>query len=198
MTDRAKIEKAGPGAGQTIARLVRRSLPARLHPLTIWGSPRAGRYVESILAGAFPNQAYEFYLLRLGSKPMGLAAFRRLGRQAFLNHLYVAPQLRGRGAGARLLETAVRSYLARRPAGKISLDVFAGARPAEAWYERLGFQERSKRIWWVGSPRRRAFLLIAPTDSAPPGWRKVAVSRRLECDARALLDRLAARLEEAA
>ena len=257
MTDRFTIEKASPGDGHQIARLVCRSLPVRLRPLTIWESPGAGPYVDAILRGGSRHEAHEFFLLRQGVTPVGLAAFRQLDGQAFLNHLYLAPELRGRGLGARLLETAARRRLRHHPAEKISLDVFAGAQPAEAWYERLGFSERSQRGWWLRAPRRpiaasprhscsgfstfvistaagrryqvgrlhtpyfrltdpraaedhelhrslaaldppSALLLIAPGDVAPRGWKKIAVSRRLECNAAALLDRLAAAAKEAA
>ena len=172
--NRWTIRRARPGQGEEIARLVRASLPARVRRFTIWDSPQIGALVESLLGGARAGEAHEFYLARQGRRPAAaVAAFRLLDGQAFLNHLYVAPRFRGCRLGKRLLAAAARRYLARHPAERIGLDVFAGAHPAEAWYARLGFEERARRIWRTA------------------GGRRLALSRRLECDARVLVARSA-------
>lgn len=154
---------ATPKDAGDIARLVRASLAAPVRRYTIWASPRASRYVHALLCGAFPSEAHQFYLLRRGLTPAGLAAFRLLGQAAFLNHLYIAPRFRGRSLGSLLLASAARRYLAQHPAPEIALEVFAGNRRAGAWYERLGFEPHAKLGWWVstGAMRVPRFPLAA-------------------------------------
>jgi GNAT superfamily N-acetyltransferase len=145
------FDLAAPKDAASIARLVCASLAAPARRLTIWASPRVARYVHAVLCGAFPGEARQFYLLRRGSTPAGLAAFRLFEGAAFLNHLYIAPRYRSLSLGSLLLESAVRRYLTRHPAREIALDVFAGNTGAEAWYERLGFEERARLGWWISA-----------------------------------------------
>ena len=147
------LQPARPGQGGVVARLIRASLGARLRRLTIWQSPRARRYVEALLRGSCPAEGAAFYLLWRRREALGLAAFRRLEGEAFLNHLYVAPGLRGRGWGTVLLAGAAQDYLTRNGLERAALDVFAGG-DAEVWYARLGFVERERRTWLTSSPRR--------------------------------------------
>lgn len=158
MTSPWAIERSHPGEGDLVASLVHRSLPPRLRRFTIWASPRVARYVELILKGAFPSEAHEFYLLRCGRRPGGIAAFRQIDGQAFLNHLWVAPRFRRRSLGTRLLAAAARSYLDRHPTERVALDVFSNGGAgsiAETWYGRLGFRERSRKAWWLGDIETR-------------------------------------------
>jgi ribosomal protein S18 acetylase RimI-like enzyme len=166
------IEAAAPQDADSIARLVRASLPVALRRLTIWSSPRAGRYVHAILCGAFPRERHQFYLLRRGSTPAGLAAFRLFAGAAFLNHLYIAPRCRGSSLGSLLLEAAARRYLVRHPAREIGLDVFAGNRRATAWYRRLGFEQRARLGWWILARGVHAATTRAPAAVAPAAARQ--------------------------
>src|SRR5437867_8807385 len=126
MTQRFTIDRARPGEGSRVACLIAGSIPARLRPLTIWGSPQAGRYVESLLEGGSGDGQHEFYLLRRNAEPLGIAALRMMDGKAFLNHLYIAPEWRGRSLGARLLAEATAMYISDHCAGSVALDVFAG------------------------------------------------------------------------
>jgi GNAT superfamily N-acetyltransferase len=71
------------------------------------------------------------------------------GRDAFIDDIYVAPELRGRGYGTRLfaaLEAEARAAGCRA----LHLEIMPGNR-AEQWYRRLGYGDRaslllSKRI----------------------------------------------------
>src|SRR5690242_14222727 len=80
------VDRARPGEGDSIARMIRLSLPGNLRSLTIWASPTAGRYVESMLvrrqfahrdvcSGPHGSCAtsHEHYLLRCGLEIIGLA-----------------------------------------------------------------------------------------------------------------------------
>lgn len=140
------IERAVPGDGSAIARLIRRSLPAGILPLTIWHSRRAGELADQLMQADASNT---FYVVRGHRGLVALAAFRRLDTQAFLNHFYVAPALRGRGLGGRLLAFAAADYLARYPARSIALDVFSDNQRARSWYRRLGFRETFCQSWCV-------------------------------------------------
>jgi GNAT superfamily N-acetyltransferase len=162
------VERAVPGRGAEIADLIRRSLAARLRPLTIWESPGAELYVESLLSNARPGEGHRFYLLRRDNSACGVAALRRLDGAAFLNHLYVAPAFQGCGLGANLFHAALRDYLSRHRARQLALDVFADT-AVEDWYDRLGLCERDRRGWWLSEP------LSAPARRTPPsvvttGW----------------------------
>ncbi len=256
MSEDWRVDQAQRGEGNQIARLVRASLAPAVLPFTIWASPGVGGYVEEIIAGGFASESHVFYLLRAGQKAAGVAAFRWLHGEAFLNHLYIAPRFRGRSFGRRLLAESALRYFENHPAERVRLDLFAGARPAEAWYTRLGFRECGGRVWWLepepagaarraptnGASRRsapwgfssfevhtvkgrryevgclykpyfritqpeaacdaelrqvlriidphRRLLLMGPEKFHHPSWRRVAVTRRLEGDARKLLGRL--------
>lgn len=138
-----EIVPARPGQGPLVARWIARSLDPSLLPLTIWRSPRAGRYVESLW-----NDTPQFYLLRREGLVAGLAAFRRLDGCAFLNHLAIGARWRGRGLGRRLLAESAAAFLKTHPARWVALDAFAG-RPATAWYRRLGFVIQEQRDWYT-------------------------------------------------
>jgi GNAT superfamily N-acetyltransferase len=160
MTATFEIRPAVPGEGRVVARLIRRSLAPGLRPLTIWGSPRAASYVEAVLA--LPGSG--FYLLSQDTAPAGLAAWRPLAGQAFLNHLYVGPRWRAQGLGRRLLADSLAAHLRGYPADAVALDVLAGNARALSWYQRLGFAPREERSWWLG-PRctpARSPLAVPP------------------------------------
>jgi ribosomal protein S18 acetylase RimI-like enzyme len=155
------IRLAQPGQGRLVARAIARSLDPALLPLTIWRSPRAGRYVDTLLI----DPGWGFYLLWSGRELAGLAMFRRVERRAFLNHIAIGRRWRGRGLGRRLL----RDALSRYGGEEVALDAFAGGL-AEAWYRRLGFVEGSRLDWYTGplvAPRRRISALeVAGLETA--------------------------------
>lgn len=142
LTPSLAVERARPGQGRLVARWIARSLDPAILPLTIWRSPRAGRYVESLL-----NEP-GYYLLRRGDAVAGVAAFRHLNGAAFLNHICIGPRWRGRGWGRGLLAAATARYLDECPARWIALDAFAGQFP-QAWYRRLGFVLQERQGWYI-------------------------------------------------
>lgn len=153
------VERARPGQGRLVARWIARSLDPSLLPLTIWRSPRAGRYVESLLTGAS-----RYYLLRRGGVVAGLAAFRRLDGAAFLNHICIGRRWRGRGLGRGLLAAATARYLDECPARRVALDAFVGQFP-QAWYRRLGFVGQQRQGWYT-RPCPAPVGRFAPPDLA--------------------------------
>ena len=162
------IEPARPGDGGLVAGFIADSLPPPLRGLTIWASPRARHWVEGALGGTEPGLRRRFYLLRSGGAALGLAAFRTLDGAAFLDHLYITPPQRGRGLGARLLASAASRYLAAGRGGPLALDVFSPRPAVEAWYARLGFEERGRRWWSVAAvaPARGCRVRLEGLDRA--------------------------------
>jgi GNAT superfamily N-acetyltransferase len=146
VTSPLRIELARPGQGARIARWIARALDPAVLPLTIWRSPRAGCYVEFLLSSGHGPDPYLFYMLYAGPHLAGLAAFRTLDGDPFLNHLCIGRRWRGRGWGRRLLTGAAVRYLRLCPARRLRLDVFAGT-SAEAWYRRLGFTPQTRLRW---------------------------------------------------
>jgi len=86
----------------------------------------------------------------------------------FLNHLYIVPRWRGRSLGWRLLAESAGRYLQNHPADRVGLDVFVGARPAEAWYARLGFRECGGRVWCLEKATGAGLKLGCGRKAAPP------------------------------
>ncbi len=169
------IRPARVGEGERIAALIRLSLPPELRPLTIWDSPGAGNYVESTLGGGVAGEDHCYYALQHGAHLEGVAVFRRLDTAAFLNHLYIAPHLRGRSLGTKLLHQAARHYLHQAPLRRIALDVFPQCGVAETWYERLGFEESGRRNWWLLDSHAKVCgknvpAQILETCNGDPAW----------------------------
>jgi ribosomal protein S18 acetylase RimI-like enzyme len=89
----------------------------------------------------------EITVLLAGDGPDGLSLFRLRpalwaeGLECYLQELYVAPALRGRGIGRALLEATIA---AAREAGASGIDLNTGETDtaARALYERLGFTNR--------------------------------------------------------
>jgi ribosomal protein S18 acetylase RimI-like enzyme len=91
--------------------------------------------------------AAEATVLLAGEGPDGLALLRfrpglwSEGAEAYLQELYVIPNLRGRGIGRRLLEEAIE--LARaKGADTIDLNTGESDTAARALYESMGFTNR--------------------------------------------------------
>jgi ribosomal protein S18 acetylase RimI-like enzyme len=68
------------------------------------------------------------------------------GRSAWLDELYVRPQLRGRGIGRALLLRAVEEARSGGCAA-LDLEVERSHRRAERLYRRQGFRRRSRSRW---------------------------------------------------
>jgi ribosomal protein S18 acetylase RimI-like enzyme len=66
------------------------------------------------------------------------------GRDAFVDDIYVAPQLRGRGHG-RALYAALEAEARASGCRALHLEVMRG-NPAIAWYGALGFRDRDSAL----------------------------------------------------
>ncbi len=67
------------------------------------------------------------------------------GRDGFIDDLYLAPGLRGRGVGARLVAFALERAAALG-VGTLHLEVEAGNADAERLYRAAGFEETGRRL----------------------------------------------------
>jgi ribosomal protein S18 acetylase RimI-like enzyme len=76
--------------------------------------------------------------------PVGLAWVKMEGGHASVYQVWVAPEARGRGVGAALLDAAI-SWARARKAAEVRLDVTSGDGAAARLYRRMGFVD-------VGAP----------------------------------------------
>lgn len=99
----------------------------------------------------------EITVLLAGEGPDGLSLFRfrpgiwSAGAEAYLQELYVVPELRGRGIGRALLEATIE-VARERGADGIDLNTGETDTAARALYESMGFTNRE------GSPDGPAML----------------------------------------
>ena len=76
--------------------------------------------------------------------PVGLAWVKMEGNHASIYQVWVAPEARGRGVGATLLDAAI-GWARARKASELRLDVTSGDGAAARLYRRMGFVD-------VGAP----------------------------------------------
>jgi GNAT superfamily N-acetyltransferase len=127
-----------------ISQLICESIDAHLRELTIWRSPQIAEYVRDLIQF---SQNDVFYVAEAAMGALiGVVHYRKLGDQAFLNHIFVDTKLRGTGVGTRLLYEATAAFLNDRDFETVALDARKGA-PAESWYSALGFRTVSDVVW---------------------------------------------------
>ena len=136
------IRRAGADDAQELARLMHDFNTEYSEPVP----PRdalAARFVALLAQG-------EMYALLAGEPPHGLAILRLRpgltteGLDAYLEELYVAPGMRGRGSGRALMEAAME-YARELGAGRMDLGTSEDDTAALGLYESLGFTNREGR-----------------------------------------------------
>lgn len=103
----------------------------------IWAARLAAPALGSHLQG-WPFAA------EVDGQPVGLAWVKMDGAAAWVYQVWVAPEARGRGVGAALLDAAI-TWARARKAAEVRLDVTAGDGAAARLYRRMGFVD-------VGAP----------------------------------------------
>ncbi len=83
--------------------------------------------------------------------PVGLAWVKLEGDHASVYQVWVAPEARGRGVGAALLDAAI-GWARARKASEVRLDVTSGDGAAARLYRRLGFVDTGTPVPMAGRP----------------------------------------------
>ena len=138
--------------------------PARAHVAPL--DTRHAEALAEIHAGAFarPWSAVEFERMLADDhvtadglfvprnlEPGGFVLSRRVGDEAEILSVAIAPDLRGRNCGRPLLAGHLES-LAREAVRRIHLEVEEGNVRALALYRRVGFQEVGRRVGYYLKP----------------------------------------------
>ncbi|MCL5006442.1 MAG: ribosomal protein S18-alanine N-acetyltransferase [Acidobacteria bacterium] len=89
---------------------------------------------------------------------IGFAAFHRVGEEAELWNLAVAPQHRRQGVAKALFQEACRR-LVRAGATRLFLEVRASNAPALAFYRAAGFKTLTRRKEYYQNPNEDALVL---------------------------------------
>jgi ribosomal-protein-alanine N-acetyltransferase len=132
--------------------------PAELATLdaACFGEPwDVATYVETL-----EHPDWRLWVLRLRTPrvSVGWAACQRLDEEAEIVRIGVAPGLRERGWGKRLL-AGVMARLTKDKVRRVFLDVREGNRPALALYEGAGFREVRRHVNFYENPPEDAVIL---------------------------------------
>jgi GNAT superfamily N-acetyltransferase len=140
------ISLAAPRDLPQIVRLLGAQLAEHAIPTTTEGLEKAVRgMLEDGRRGTI-------LLASLGGPPVGLACLSYTwtlelgGLSAWLDELYVEPELRSHGVGRALLSAAI-AHARSVGAAAVDLEVVEGHERAARLYEREGFQRRFRTRW---------------------------------------------------
>ena len=153
------IERARPGDGLQIARLMADMQAPDILPLTIWSSPHADIYVEDVIQQINATND-EFRVLRLAGQILGVVYLRLVENMILIDSIYAAPEIRHDQLAPLLCHCSVVAYSRCHPSGSVALDALESARSIRALHRSLGARPHSRRLWWV-------LPLPKPSDSQP-------------------------------
>jgi GNAT superfamily N-acetyltransferase len=112
------------------------------------------------------SQFSDFLLAEMGDRALGVLQINyrlstwEVAPYAAIEDFYLAPELRGRGAGIRMLEYA-RDRAQARGCRFVQALLPSGERPARRLYEQFGFAVTSQELW-------RQSLACDQEDETPP------------------------------
>ncbi|HUV48447.1 MAG TPA: ribosomal protein S18-alanine N-acetyltransferase [Actinomycetes bacterium] len=133
---------------------------ARAFPDTAWS-------VESFwseLAGVPDTRHY--LVAESGEQIIGYAGLMAIGRDADVQTLAVAPDSRGAGLGARLLDELLNEAR-RRGCSRVTLDVASTGKDAQGLYRARGFDVIGRRSSYYGSGVDALIMRRRLTPTAP-------------------------------
>jgi ribosomal protein S18 acetylase RimI-like enzyme len=141
------IRQAEPRDSDAIARLMREGVSGAVRWITIMGSPHLARYIADVVAA---HKEDEYVVGTMQEVVVGVCAWRHADTTLQLNHLYLAPEVRGQGLGTALILDGLRR-IRRAQEQQICLDVFCDNPRARAWYRSWGMSPEH-RVRWIQLP----------------------------------------------
>ncbi len=143
----AIIRPARSEDSEAIAALMREGVSEQVRQITILGSQYLARFIADELAR---NQNDDYVVCTVREQVTGMCAWRQTDTVLHLNHLYLAPNVRGQGLGTALMLDGL-SRIRRASQHTLSTDVFFDTPRARAWYRSLSMQSE-KHVHWIQVP----------------------------------------------
>jgi ribosomal protein S18 acetylase RimI-like enzyme len=143
----AIIRPARPGDSEAIAILMREGVSDQVRRITIMGSPHLARFIADELAA---NGSDEYIVGTMQEHVIGMCSWKHTDKTLHLNHLYLAPEVRGQGLGIALMLDGL-SRIPRTPEHNLSADVFFDNPRVQAWYRSLNMRPE-KHFHWIQLP----------------------------------------------
>lgn len=113
--------------------------------------------IETIVDALLESGASDFVIAEVEGEAVGclqinyrLSTWHALP-YAYIEDFYLAPSVRGRGVGTKLLDYALQRAEGQK-ADRIMLDVRSANSAAQRLYERLGFADTGSSLWSRGLP----------------------------------------------
>jgi len=143
----AVIRPARPRDSEAIAALMREGVSDQVRRITIMGSPSLAQFIADELAA---GRSDEYVVGTMQEKVVGMCSWKHANKTLHLNHLYLAPNVRGQGLGTALMLDGLNRI---RPtlSHSLSVDVFFDNLHVQAWYRSLSMR-REKHFHWIQVP----------------------------------------------
>ena len=147
MLSEAIIRSAGPGDSEAVAALMREGVSDQVRRITIMGSPHIAQFLADEVTA---NGEGAYVVGTVQGLVAGMCSWRHVGTTLQLNHLYLAPDVRGQGLGTALMLDGL-SRVRRTPQHKLSTDVCFDTPRVQAWYRSLSMRSE-KHFYWIQLP----------------------------------------------
>lgn len=147
MLSEAIIRPARAEDSEAIAALMREGVSEQVRRITILGSPYLARFIADELAG---NKNDEYVTCTVRDRVVGMCGWRHTDTILHLNHIGVAPDMRGQGLGTALMLDGLRR-IRRASQLKLSTDVFFDTPRTQGWYRSLSMRSE-KHVHWIQIP----------------------------------------------
>ena len=160
------LDTSDAHAVATAAALLSQSVHESIRGLVPYNAPGYRQYLEAALAPPAQLRTMIVRAAREEGKLIGVADWRMLADELFLNGLCVTEAERGSGLGRALLEDGL-ALASRYGLQTLGLDVVAGNDLALSLYRRMGFVA-TQETWWHDLPN--ASTLEAEADLRLLDW----------------------------
>lgn len=143
MLSRPLLRPARVEDSEAIAVLMREGVNDQVRRITIMGSPHLGCYIADEITA---KRGDEYVVGTVQGQVMGMSSWRHAGTTLQLNHLYLAPEVRGQGLGTAMTLHGLRR-VRRLEEEQLALDVFYDNPRARAWYRSWGMSSEYQVRW---------------------------------------------------